>query len=72
MSFWVEVVCDKCADRGPGMHVFAGAAFTRELDAEAKSEGWQRATLANVWPVHICPSCHHILAAAAGEEEPNP
>jgi hypothetical protein len=65
MSFWVEIVCDKCADRGPGMHVESGKAFVASLNADARSDGWWIRMQALAHTVHLCTHC----ARATGRKE---
>lgn len=57
MSIWVEIVCDGCAEHGPGEHVREGRYPAKKLRDEAKRQGWHVEYSDTGWPLHLCPKC---------------
>jgi hypothetical protein len=57
VSFWVEIVCDRCAESGPGKHVRGGRYPERDLEAVARKRGWAVKKEPGGWTVYLCGEC---------------
>lgn len=64
MSRWGEIVCDRCAAKGPGTGTETSA--WQWLEKQARLAGWKVGRDAAGFSVHICPKCQE---RATTEEE---